>query len=321
MNQPVCSNPSYVPPGPKGPGSRGTAGTSAANTNIQTVYQGTRAFFYALIKAIQTGTTPPTTATAVTQDPGSIFPNNSPAPTGLTVLQKAYRVANIIGNALRLVFHDAGEVDIRKPDLFGSDGCLSDSNPNSGLKEANTVAMTIIEPLWQQYCHLISRADFWVMFGKIAAESALTNGKFSTFVALGLVPPGGAPPIPPNPSPFMPWLNIPYQYGRKDAVGNCDKGAFRADNVTHRLPGHQPGLSEYTEVYVKQMGLSVRDGVVLNGAHSVGHVHTAFSGFGNNDDLQKLAADPLINSWDESPWTLDNMYFDSLAAEVRLLCS
>ncbi len=64
----------------------------------------------------------------------------------MAVLQKAYRISNLLGSALRLVFHDAGEVDIRTSDLFGSDGCLSDSGPNSGLKEKNTIAMTIIDP-------------------------------------------------------------------------------------------------------------------------------------------------------------------------------
>ena len=113
----------------------------------------------------------------------------------------------------------------------------------------------------------------------------------------------------------MPYLNIPYQYGRKDAVGDCNGGSLRA-NGAHRLPGHQPGLSEFTEVYVNQMGLDVRTGVVLSGAHSTGHVHTAFSGFGFNDNLAALADDPLTNAWDETPWVFDNLYFDSLAIEV-----
>ena len=307
MNQPVCSNPLFTAV------SRGTPGTVVTDANIQTVYEGVRTFFYALVDSIQNGNVQPALATQQSLDPLSLFPITAPAPTNLNVLQKAYRVANLLGSALRLVFHDAGEVDIRTLDLFGSDGCLSDSGPNSGLKEKNTIAMTIIEPLWQNYCHLISRADFWVLFGKIAAESALPNGRFNTFTNQALLPPGAAAL---NPTARMPYLNIPFQYGRKDAVGTCDGGAFRADGVSHRLPGHQPGLSEFTEVYVKQMGLSVRDGVVLSGAHSVGHVHTQFSGFGFNDDLKALEAEPLTNAWDESPWTFDNEYYDSLALEV-----
>ena len=149
-------------------------------------------------------------ATSISKDPLSLFLLTTPAPptgTGLTALQKAYRVSNLIGNALRLVFHDAGEVDIRiAADRFGSDGCLANNGPNSGLKEVNVIARTIIEPLWQEYCDKISRADFWVLFAKIAAESALPNGRFNTaFVALGGVVIG-------NPTPLMPYLNIPFQY-------------------------------------------------------------------------------------------------------------
>ena len=301
MNAPVCSKPL----------ARLQPGTLEANNDIQSVYMGVRTFFYNLIDATANGTPLPALATTVSQDPLSLFPLTSPAPSNLLANQKAYRIANLIGNALRLVFHDAGEVDIKNTDRFGSDGCLADNGPNSGLKEVNVISRTIIEPLWQQYCDKISRADFWVLFGKIAAESALANGRFNTaFVALGGVVIG-------NPNPFMPFLNIPFQYGRPDAAGpNCDAGSYRADGVTPRLPGHQPGLSEFTEVYVNQMGLDVRTGVVLSGAHSVGHVHTQFSGFGFNDNFATLEVNPLNNAWDESPWLFDNVYFDSLAGEV-----
>ena len=267
--------------------------------------------------SIQNDKAQPLEALTVSQDPTSLFnPAVTTAPVGLDALKKAYRVSNLLGSAIRLVFHDAGEVDIRTADLFGSDGCLADNAPNSGLKEKNTIAVVLIEPLWQQYCDKISRADFWVLFGKIAAESALPNGKFSMFMAAAEVAAPGAIPAPANPSNYMPYLNIPFQYGRKDAVGNCNGGSLRADGRTHRLPGHQPGLSEFTEVYVKQMGLDVRTGVVLSGAHTVGHVHTQFSGFGFNDALPLLEAAPTTNAWDETPWSFDNIYFDSLAGEV-----
>ena len=183
------------------------------------------------------------------------------------------------------------------------------------MKEINTVTNTIIETAWQRYCDKITRADFWALFAKIAAEASLPNGRFPTYVAIAAA--AGGVIVPPNPSPYMPYLNIPFQYGRKDAVGDCNGGSFRADGVTHRLPGHQPGLSEFSEVYVRQMGLDVRTGVVLSGAHSTGHVHTAFSGFGHNDNLATLELDPLTNAWDETPWVFDNLYFDSLAIEVN----
>ena len=58
--------------------------------------------------------------------------------------------------------------------------------------------------------------------------------------------------------------------------------------------------------------------VILSGAHSVGHVHTQFSGFGFNDSLEQLEQAALTNAWDESPWVFDNMYYDSVAAEPWL---
>ena len=58
--------------------------------------------------------------------------------------------------------------------------------------------------------------------------------------------------------------------------------------------------------------------VVLSGAHSVGHVHTQFSGFGHEDPLNDLEQDSTTNAWDESPWVFDSLYYDSLAAEFWL---
>ena len=58
--------------------------------------------------------------------------------------------------------------------------------------------------------------------------------------------------------------------------------------------------------------------VILNGAHSVGHVHTQFSGFGFPDTLNQLEQAALTNAWDESPWIFDNLYFHSLAEELWL---
>ena len=103
------------------------------NLAIQAVYEGIRTDFYKLVDAYQNGLPLPVWATAVSKDPLSLFANNVVAPANLNLNQKAYRVSNLVGAALRLVFHDAGEVDIHTADLFGSDGCLADIGPNSGL--------------------------------------------------------------------------------------------------------------------------------------------------------------------------------------------
>ena len=153
-----------------------------------------------------------------------------------------FKQADMAGNTLRATFHDAGEFDRRTLDLNGPDGCLSNSDPNRGMVEPTTFVVKFLEPLWQTMCDKISRADFWAMMGKIAAEAADPTGI----------------------------LNLPLRFGRKDSA-NCDGGI-------NRLPDHQIGIAEYQRVFADQMGLSIAEGVVLSGAHTVGHVHPEHSG-------------------------------------------
>ena len=185
--------------------------------------------------------------------------------------------ANIFGTCLRLAFHDAGEVDLRAKDKLGPDGCLSKTLANKGLIEADSIVMTVIEPMWQKYCDRISRADFWALMGKVAAERA-------------------------DPTRT---LNIPFQYGRKDNL-ECNAGA-------NRLPGHQEGISEFNRVFVQQMKLTMYDAVTLLGAHSVGHVHFNNTGFGLPDNELTGFAD---NAWDETPDRLDNQYYKAMILDT-----
>ena len=246
MNAPQCLQPGFLLANRKS--------GIAADADIRFVYNGVRADFYKLIDSIINGKLTGAPLEVTGADPAGLGAPGLATTAllfngGLNIQQQMYRVANILGNAARLVFHDAGEVDITKPDKFGSDGCLSDSGPNSGLKEVNTVAMTIIEPLWQKYCDKISRADFWVLFGKIALESGLETGRFNKYVdQLLALPPLAI--IGQNPNPY---LDIPFQFGRLDTVGNCNAGQ-------DRLPAHQPGLGEFQRVYKTNMGLTIRDG-------------------------------------------------------------
>lgn len=190
--------------------------------------------------------------------------------------------AALFGAALRLAFHDAGEFDINSSDLLGPDGCMAQSGDHLGLSQNGTMAVDFFEPMWQRYCDSISRADFWVMIGKIAAERA-------------------------DPSRS---LNIPFHFGRKD-VTECSGG-------DGRLPDAGPGMSEIKRTFVQQMGLTLKDSVALLGAHTVGHVHPQFSGFGSQDDIQYLSTNYADNAWDESPSTFDNQYYQSLMIEVSL---
>jgi hypothetical protein len=47
--------------------------------------------------------------------------------------------SNIFGKALRLAFHDAGEIDITQPDRLGPDGCLSNTTGNEMLLYSPTI--------------------------------------------------------------------------------------------------------------------------------------------------------------------------------------
>eukprot|EP01038_Epipyxis_sp_PR26KG_P012773 gene12773-17125_t len=275
---------------------KGTLVQNAANTLA--VMTGLRKDFYDIIKAIIVGAA--SNDNVIKTAPGTA------KKTGIIDLAgKEYRVANLLGSAARLVFHDAGEFDKNSSDNFGPDGCLSNSDPNSGLKEDVTITMTLIQGLYTKYCDKMSRADFWVLFGKIALESALPNGLFAQE--------SGLPNVLVVGQNSNTQLNLPFQWGRKDATGSCDLPAG-----VERLPGHQPGLSEFTKTFVTNMGLTLTDGVVLSGAHSVGHTHTQFSGFGHGDSLATLESNPLTNAWDESPFIFDNLYYDSLAGEFWL---
>ena len=198
------------------------------------------------------------------------------------VAQRAqlFKQANMAGNTLRVTFHDAGEFDRRTLDVNGPDGCLSNSEPNRGMVEPSTFVVSFLEPLWQTMCDKISRADFWAMMGKIAAEASDPTGI----------------------------LNLPMRFGRKDSK-NCDAGI-------NRLPDHQIGISEYQRVFADQMGLTVNEGIVLSAAHTVGHVHPEHSGFGIVATLAELINGAHTNAWDETSNIFDNEYFISLIGEV-----
>ena len=132
-----------------------------------------------------------------------------------------------------MVFHDAGEFDIRTSDLLGPDGCLSNTNDNKGLIESTSLIMTVLEPLWQQVCELITRADYWVMFAKLVIEEATSNN-----------------------------ITVSYQYGRKDNSECSITGETR-------LPFGQSGMSDIEQIFITQMGLTIQDA----GIHQLPYLH------------------------------------------------
>jgi len=192
---------------------------------------------------------------------------------GYSDLQKA----RLFGSALRLVFHDASEMSSDSADKLGADGCLSQSSENFGLIESTSIAATVIESVWQKNCGLgISRADLWVLFAKLCAERS---------AALG-----GAT------------VTVPFYYGRKDNKGTCNLSSSRQ-------PDALATSFATTTSFFGKMSLSVDDIVTLLGAHSVGHMAIANSGFG--DDVAR-STNLEANSWDQTPHILDNQYFVQL---------
>jgi hypothetical protein len=90
-----------------------------------------------------------------------------------------FALSDIFGQSIRLAFHDAGEIDLTNTtDFMGPDGCISNTRPNAGLTASTSYVITLLEPIWQKYCDLISRGDFWALIGKLSVETADPTGTF-----------------------------------------------------------------------------------------------------------------------------------------------
>jgi len=188
-------------------------------------------------------------------------------------LQLPFLQGNLWGSALRLAFHDAGEVLMTNTtDMMGPDGCLSSDPASNGLNTDDCLTATVIEPFWQNYCDYISRADFWVLFAKIVIEYAESTGH----------------------------LNFPFQYGRVDATTSCEAGYGRLPDATRGMPA-------IVDLFVNNMQMTLEDGAALIGGHSVGHVHLQNSDFTMAGD--NTADDGLVNGWDTTPHIFDNKFY------------
>jgi hypothetical protein len=169
---------------------------------------------------------------SVLKEINTTFIKNLPKPI-FNLLNPSTELSDIYAQAIRLAFHDAGEVDLTDPsDQLGPDGCLSASPDSKGIIENTSYVNTFIEPLWQDNCEYLTRADFWALIGKLAVESSAKP--------VGIISGG--------------YITIPYQYGRKDNK--------QCSLMNARLPDGQEGFhgpNGLEEVFIKRMGLSWDD--------------------------------------------------------------
>ena len=202
-------------------------------------------------------------------------------PAKLSKPSDKFQRSNILAKALRLAFHDVGEIDIRTTDLLGPDGCLSDSDENAGLL-TDSIVDTLFEPIYQANRNFISRADFWALLGWLAVYIG-SDGQ----------------------------ATILYQYGRKDAE-SCPVSS-------PRLPGAQLGHDYVISYFQDQLGLTPEDAVNLMGGHTLGFVHKEFSGYGFEPTPTAVTTEEQLqtNAWDTTPHIFDNEYYRSMVEVVR----
>eukprot|EP01038_Epipyxis_sp_PR26KG_P012256 gene12256-16433_t len=188
-----------------------------------------------------------------------------------------FLLADLLGGAVRIVFHDVADLDMTKPtDLMGADGCIGDALEAAGLIEQSSPIFQILEPVYQQYCDSINRADFYVLYGKFAIELSEPTKT----------------------------LVLPFQYGRKETK-DCSAGIGRA-------PDAQLGVDAIRQVFIKQLGLTYADAVALLGAHTLGHVHPTSSGYDGHPNDKTAKTDITVNAFDLTPTLFDNQYYRAL---------
>ena len=120
-----------------------------------------------------------------------------------------------------------------------------------------------LQPVYEKYSTVISYADFVALAGKVAVETV-----------------GGAA------------APIPFKYGRKTRTtcGDGDNG----DDV-HKLPEANKNHKHIEDVFVTRMGLTVQDITALMGAHTIGRMEDANTGY--------------VGYWDATPNKWDNAYY------------
>lgn len=152
-----------------------------------------------------------------------------------------------IGALVRLVFHDAAGNG-------GPNGCIDFNTPeNNGLQDV----VSSLEQLYtsKNYSSIISKADLYVLAANTAIAYASTPAQRIGHITL-------------DPSPGT--LNLPFRYGRVDAI-SCDD--------TGKLPSASFAWADMKDLFMGRFSFNVKETVAIMGAHSVGRCKYADSGF------------------------------------------
>lgn len=182
---------------------------------------------------------------------------------------------------VRLAFHDAGT--FRAADKSGGPHavmyskcptgttCENNQAENAGLQ----LAMDFLGPIAAKYAGKISIADLWALAASVGLDYSRV------------------PPPQRATAPVTPLATSPF----KVRFGRTDK-PYTASLPGSRLPDAESGWTSLKAIFVTGMGLTVSEAVALFGAHSLGRLNAANSGY--------------AGPWDRSPTVFDNDYFPSL---------
>ena len=174
----------------------------------------------------------------------------------------------LIGSVVRLIFHDcAGQQENNFSGIGGTicDGCIDfDNTAHAGLQSL------AIDPLEQIYLSSdnnwntrMSRADFWATVGTIAIQYAQDLDR--------------------NTNDILP--NIPFYIGRQDCSSspNIDLRNYRVPYKS--FPNDRGGWNQTLLWFQTNFNFNAQQTVAMIGAHTIGQLHSQFSGYGTGNLL------------------------------------
>ena len=196
-------------------------------------------------------------------------------------------LADSCGAIVRNVFHDAGTFDVREnPLLSGLNGCVDlTSDKNLGLENVTDWLFTI-KYRAEHYQHIqVTMADLNVIASTVCLE--ITTGLFNYYEAHetfyeNIIDPIENPVVV-QPGEFLPFLDIPFKYGRQDIPYGP---YYSCPCEITTLPGAEPLSKDVgftRQDLIESMGLkfdfTLMEIMELMGVHSLGRLNEHFSGY------------------------------------------